>query len=156
MKRPTVLLSLNAGSLMVLGGALFLPLPIPKPAELPPAQPASSALPLVNQNSANWPEALPVQRSLFRPVTSAALAPSLESVPVVSSSETATDPAIVLRGILSDGSRWIALIEIEGEPERRLVAQGDPVGAWVVGSVAVKSVTLSRRGEQRKLPLDPP
>jgi hypothetical protein len=74
-------------------------------------------------------------------------------VPPIQQSAEAT---IALRGILSDGTRWLALIEIEGEAERRLVGRGDRVGSWTLNSVATRSIILSRNGEQQELLLDPP
>lgn len=155
--RPTVLLiSLNGGALLMLGAALFMPLPMPKPAELTSAPATASAPPPLRQKLPSWPEVAPVQRSLFRPVATTVAPPALPLLPAPAIPQPAAEPTLVLRGVLSDGSRWMALIEIEGEPERRLVGRGDAVGKWIVSSVAARSLTLNRRGEQRELPLDPP
>ncbi len=149
--RPTVLLiSLNGGALLILGAALFMPLPTPKPAVIKSA-PATVSAPQLSQRpcqlaggGAGAALAVPAGRNHGR-ATRAAFQ-SHASFP-----GAAAGPTLVLRGILSDGSRWMALIEIEGEPERRLVGRGDAVGTWIVSSVAARSVTLNRRGEQREL-----
>jgi hypothetical protein len=143
-------------ALVAAGCAAALDQQLGEPAERPLAA-ATPAVPTLSLPALEEPALVVPPLAAYAPVVERPLFSPTRRPPVAAAPSPAVAPArggeLTLRGVVLSPHKRIALIETEGAPEPRWLAEGETLQGWTVEEVHAGHIVLSDAGATRQLAL---